>query len=90
VWSSEFTTKAAALQPSPQKFENFAKRFEALVVVYVPVLRALPPAALPPSPAAPARGMTRRVLYTAAFFLNIHDGFPTGLSVSEFVVPSPG
>jgi hypothetical protein len=52
----------------PKEIRFFSKRFEALVVVYASALSVLPPAAPPTSPAAPARGMIRRVVYTAALF----------------------
>jgi hypothetical protein len=56
----------------PTEIRNFAERYEPLVFVYASVLRALPPAAPPASPIAPARGMIRRVLYTAALFVFKH------------------
>jgi hypothetical protein len=82
-------------QPEPTEIRNFAERFVPFVVVYASVLRALPPAALSASPAAPARGMIRRVFNTAAFFFVFTftyamDPQSTGFSVPEFAAPSPG
>jgi hypothetical protein len=75
----------------PTEVRNFAERIEPLALVYASVLRALPPAAPPASPVAPARGMIRRDLYTAAIFLLFTytiDSQPTGFSVPAFAPPS--
>jgi hypothetical protein len=53
-------------QPEPTEFEIVLEYSEPLVLVYASVLRALPPAAPPASPVAPARGMIRRVFNIAA------------------------